>query len=338
MIQLCMIHILFITFTTIFYFFFFYFEIGVCGNGLCEIGERCLSGEETNVGCCIEDCPLIIKPCPAPLGSSLSCGGSSSGICNYNSGECSCFTAAGFTGIACEQCNEGWFRTAGGKCQKLVEPSCFDEIKNGLEEDIDCGGLCGDCAKINSSVGGAMIFTGTVLIILIVLPVVACMYKSKKNDPTPPVETATVWSRRSSNTEIPMTSWSKQNSFLGSGTKSKKIELHRNGSGLASLKAKRHAVSDNQSEMSCLSALSGQEDGMDDGVQNPWNGDLANLKAKMEIRLDIDDHSLSQIPEESSTYSVARSKPNISHIKQQTQSRYQLEEMLAKADEIFGEN
>jgi hypothetical protein len=70
---------------------------GVCGNGICEAGERCdLSGGSG--ACCAMDCSLALSPCPSAVGSAVPCSGS--GVCLRGSGVCACF--AGYIGTACD--------------------------------------------------------------------------------------------------------------------------------------------------------------------------------------------------------------------------------------------
>ncbi len=70
---------------------------GICGNGMCENGERCDSSSKSvtlpgNTTCCLMDCPFVSSTCPVPLsgaGANKSCAGN--GICLDASGQCSCF-------------------------------------------------------------------------------------------------------------------------------------------------------------------------------------------------------------------------------------------------------
>ncbi|KAG2501286.1 hypothetical protein HYH03_001088 [Edaphochlamys debaryana] len=107
---------------------------GVCGNGLCEVGEVAAPpADETtaaNQGAawsgwsqqqvCPADCPLPLRSCPAgsPAGGAgpwvgaeevalLPCSGR--GACLAGSGACVCFT--GYTGDACDQCAPGFRRS-----------------------------------------------------------------------------------------------------------------------------------------------------------------------------------------------------------------------------------
>lgn len=54
---------------------------GVCGNGICEIGEATVMGEVE--GACLVDCPLVSKPCEP---------GCKHGTCLASSGKCDCFS------------------------------------------------------------------------------------------------------------------------------------------------------------------------------------------------------------------------------------------------------
>lgn len=85
-----------------------------CGNGQCESGETCQAGREDDSQCCLEDCPFVLKTCPAPtsLGeSSLPCGGN--GKCLVLSGSCECFT--GYAGTDCGSCAGAQYDEAGTK-------------------------------------------------------------------------------------------------------------------------------------------------------------------------------------------------------------------------------
>lgn len=74
---------------------------GSCKNGVCEIGEQCISANNTD--CCVDDCPLIRSSCPIGA-SSTEC--NRQGLCNRTSATCKCF--AGFQGDSCGSCAQGW--------------------------------------------------------------------------------------------------------------------------------------------------------------------------------------------------------------------------------------
>lgn len=74
---------------------------GVCGNGVCELGERPLQG--VTQGTCPSDCGFTTKACPN------SC--SSTGTCLPAFGTCACFS--GYQGNACDTCAAGYVRSKG---------------------------------------------------------------------------------------------------------------------------------------------------------------------------------------------------------------------------------
>jgi hypothetical protein len=72
-------------------------RVGVCGNGVCEVGERQLLNSEGDVlqeaaAACVQDCPGSLALCPAPVGpvgdADRECGGN--GRCIRTSGTCYC--------------------------------------------------------------------------------------------------------------------------------------------------------------------------------------------------------------------------------------------------------
>jgi hypothetical protein len=72
-------------------------RVGVCGNGLCEVGERQLLNAEGEVlqeaaAPCAQDCPGTFMLCPAPVGPvgypDRECGGN--GRCIRETGTCDC--------------------------------------------------------------------------------------------------------------------------------------------------------------------------------------------------------------------------------------------------------
>lgn len=95
--------------------------VAVCGNGVCEVGERCDAA--TCASGCQRDCPYIKHACPTP---SWAGGGecSGKGICVGASGACECFTGHGYTGVACEQCTNGFiFEAATQTCLPVYIPA-----------------------------------------------------------------------------------------------------------------------------------------------------------------------------------------------------------------------
>eukprot|EP00937_MAST-01D_sp_MAST-1D-sp2_P003131 g3131.t1 len=75
----------------------------ICGNDVCEAGERCDEGQQT--ACCLVDCPFVEKRCPSASGAGAEeCGGPAHGTCIAASGACRCSGALGQTGISCGEC------------------------------------------------------------------------------------------------------------------------------------------------------------------------------------------------------------------------------------------
>ena len=126
----------------------------VCGNSLCEFGEACTTAN-CSTGCAL-DCPAYSGH-TCPLGVSSSSGQlsecSSRGTCLQASGTCSC--NAGYTGAACSHCLLNYTRlTQDGPC--ILFPgaltSCDDGVKNGNEDEVDCGGPnCAPCVPAPTS-------------------------------------------------------------------------------------------------------------------------------------------------------------------------------------------
>eukprot|EP01029_Cantina_marsupialis_P004721 TRINITY_DN14909_c1_g2_i6.p1 TRINITY_DN14909_c1_g2~~TRINITY_DN14909_c1_g2_i6.p1 ORF type:complete len:632 (-),score=219.60 TRINITY_DN14909_c1_g2_i6:166-2061(-) len=93
---------------------------GICGNDMCEIGERC-DFDVANSDCCAQDCPYSLEYCPVPSGSSTPCGGH--GNCLIAQGSCECYGANGYTGADCSECLPGFtrFATPEGEIQCIPE-------------------------------------------------------------------------------------------------------------------------------------------------------------------------------------------------------------------------
>ncbi|BDA45042.1 probable disintegrin and metalloproteinase with thrombospondin motifs at N-terminal half [Coccomyxa sp. Obi] len=80
---------------------------GICGNGLCEVGERTAVGLQN--GTCPQDCPIAHMACPSsPAGQC-----SAKGRCYSNTGLCDCFV--GYSGAACDRCASGYM-SIGSNC------------------------------------------------------------------------------------------------------------------------------------------------------------------------------------------------------------------------------
>jgi hypothetical protein len=83
---------------------------GVCGNAVCEAGER-PDAPNGIVGCPV-DCPFPVSVCPSANGQT--CNGV--GLCV--AGTCVCSSAQGYGGSACEQCAPGFAPNGSGACVK----------------------------------------------------------------------------------------------------------------------------------------------------------------------------------------------------------------------------
>ncbi|KAL0022292.1 hypothetical protein WJX79_005985 [Trebouxia sp. C0005] len=84
--------------------------VAVCGNGVCELGERpnATAAGVNATGGCPEDCFVPYVICPIPSGSLSMCGGTPRGQCLTSSGACSCST--GYSGVDCGKCALGYSR------------------------------------------------------------------------------------------------------------------------------------------------------------------------------------------------------------------------------------
>ena len=84
----------------------------VCGNGVCEAGER-PNPSQSIVGCAV-DCPYPVTACPAPNGAV--CNGV--GLCV--SGACVCSPAQGYGGVDCSVCAAGFAAgVSAGSCVRV---------------------------------------------------------------------------------------------------------------------------------------------------------------------------------------------------------------------------
>ncbi|DBB00425.1 TPA: hypothetical protein ACH3X3_002146 [Trebouxia sp. C0006] len=84
--------------------------VAVCGNGVCELGERpnATAIGVNATGGCPEDCFVPYVVCPIPTGSLSMCGGTPRGQCLTSSGACACST--GYSGVDCGKCALGYSR------------------------------------------------------------------------------------------------------------------------------------------------------------------------------------------------------------------------------------
>ncbi len=146
---------------------------GVCGNDICEVGERTTEGVST--GTCVEDCGLPSKACPG--------GCSAGGVCLPASGVCQC--RDGYTGSSCGDCAPGYSRSAkSSTCvtnvadQGIIFGSVLGPNGEALVSGTDSSGGT-SAGVIVGAVFGAL--AGAALIILAaVLIRRRCMYGSRK--------------------------------------------------------------------------------------------------------------------------------------------------------------
>jgi hypothetical protein len=93
----------------------------VCGDSICSPGEPSTTNVDPIPGVtCMEDCPVVLGPCPTPgsgeLGNiSLQCGGN--GNCMPATRSCAC--NYGYAGDACSWCS-GTHREVNGKCEVML--------------------------------------------------------------------------------------------------------------------------------------------------------------------------------------------------------------------------
>ncbi|GMH40329.1 hypothetical protein BSKO_08233 [Bryopsis sp. KO-2023] len=84
-------------------------RVALCGNGVCETGERPTSEDWSapeNANACFPDCPYLWKECPG----NPQCGGH--GKCLPGDGYCECFTVLqrGYAGDGCDECSGRYIR------------------------------------------------------------------------------------------------------------------------------------------------------------------------------------------------------------------------------------
>ena len=134
-------------------------RVGVCSNGVCEVGEMSDPLNPTSVsGTCPQDCP-ITKLCPMPVRPAVGlpmtpC--ASMGRCDEETGSCSC--QPGYSGDACSMCEEGYYRH-GYTCQPACPISPTSKILAVGEPSTMCSnrGRCnkdsGQCSCLEGYAG-----------------------------------------------------------------------------------------------------------------------------------------------------------------------------------------
>ncbi|BBN05436.1 hypothetical protein MPTK1_3g13090 [Marchantia polymorpha subsp. ruderalis] len=136
---------------------------GVCGNGMCERGERCSQNGQsstTDGPCCSADCPYVPIACPITLDgprSHVPC--SKNGICHDASGQCDCFE--GYQGDACDMCLKGYVMIPPGQCLKVPDALVLKNLS--MSFNVSVKSTDGNVPK-GSSAGSAI---GVIICIII---------------------------------------------------------------------------------------------------------------------------------------------------------------------------
>ncbi|OAE28250.1 hypothetical protein AXG93_4492s1410 [Marchantia polymorpha subsp. ruderalis] len=151
---------------------------GVCGNGMCERGERCSQNGQsstTDGPCCSADCPYVPIACPITLDgprSHVPC--SKNGICHDASGQCDCFegkelkhavpesaNGSGYQGDACDMCLKGYVMIPPGQCLKVPDALVLKNLS--MSFNVSVKSTDGNVPK-GSSAGSAI---GVIICIII---------------------------------------------------------------------------------------------------------------------------------------------------------------------------
>lgn len=135
---------------------------GVCGNGICEIGERATIGMDP--GTCSQDCGLPSKLCPG--------GCQNGGQCQPSSGICVCLPQ--YSGESCEECADGYMVGEDGKLctfnaveAGMVAPAVLSENGEALVSGQDSGGTSAGVivGAIFGTIGGIALILATFILI-----------------------------------------------------------------------------------------------------------------------------------------------------------------------------
>ncbi|KAK9854809.1 hypothetical protein WJX84_004417 [Apatococcus fuscideae] len=132
----------------------------ICGNLVCEAGERSTGTGEG----CAGDCPFTLKTCPANTTNGVPC--SQNGWCMSASGVCECYF--GYAGSDCSQCAEGYMRAPGGN-------ACSRYVKAALPQLDSTSGAAGTYAPI--AILGALAF---IFLVIAIGFIVAFVQERKK--------------------------------------------------------------------------------------------------------------------------------------------------------------
>eukprot|EP00898_Chlorokybus_atmophyticus_P008673 jgi/Chlat1/8807/Chrsp90S08122 len=135
---------------------------GVCGNRLCEMGERC--GEDGVSTCCALDCPYSLVMCPLSNTNGQQC--SAHGVCHAASGTCACYS--GYTGTDCSECATSWYRDSGSA-------TC---LPASTRSNAGGSGATSPSAKKSSALGIALGagLGGALLLVLVIIGAIVGVY------------------------------------------------------------------------------------------------------------------------------------------------------------------
>ena len=155
--------------------------VPVCGNGVCEAGER--PDAANGVTGCRADCPYPVAHCPSS--NALPCSGN--GLCSVSgsgTGQCTCFVAGGYSGTDCSTCALG-FHAVGGACVHTEAALAVQSPSGGTPSSGGSGAGSGTGADGSSSFksGGvtAVVVGSVVGGIVLVSAFVAALVKLKKH-------------------------------------------------------------------------------------------------------------------------------------------------------------
>jgi hypothetical protein len=148
-----------------------------CGGGTCGacgVGASCEAGPDCGSGICMGHV-CIAPPAQCTDGTrsgfetDVDCGGGSCAACALGK---NCETSADCASATC----------TGHKCTAPVA-ECLDNVRNGSETDVDCGGgNCPACAKGKACVSAADCVTGSCINHLCVAPTPQCLDNMKDGD------------------------------------------------------------------------------------------------------------------------------------------------------------
>lgn len=162
---------------------------GICGNGICERGERCTSrATSATTGdplCCLRDCPFVPMSCPIPLHgpkAKIMCTGH--GVCLDSTGQCDCFK--GYTGIDCANCTLGWVAKLDGTCTKIAEPEEMVKLSQmfyaqGLQ-NISSFDSEGNQIRVKKSVAAVVATVVVTILLALTLVLIYVVIKQRNNE------------------------------------------------------------------------------------------------------------------------------------------------------------